>query len=43
MGQSQRLEQRPVHREHGPVGDGQREAHLAFESQWVDLFGRGRS
>ena len=38
MGQSQRLEQRPVHREHGAVGDGQREAHLAFERQRVDLF-----
>ena len=40
MGQSQRLQQRPVHREHGTVGDGQREAHLALESQWVDLVHR---
>ena len=37
MGQPERFEQRPVHREHGAVGHGQREAHLAFEGQRVDL------
>ena len=31
MGQSKRLQQRPVYREHGPIGDGQRETHLALE------------
>ena len=38
MGECERLQQRPVHREHGAVGDGQREAHLALEGQRVDLF-----
>lgn len=35
MGQAQRLEQRPVHGEHGAVADGQRETDLSFESQGI--------
>ncbi len=37
MGQSERFEQRAVHRQHRAVGDRQREAHLAFEGEGIDL------
>ena len=38
MGQPQRLEQRPVHREHRTVGDRQRKAHLLLEGKGIDVF-----
>ena len=38
MGQAERLEQWAVNRKHRPVGERQREAHLTFECQRVDIF-----
>jgi hypothetical protein len=37
MGQTERLEQRPVHGQHRTVGDRQRETHLAFQRQRIDV------
>ena len=37
MGQPERFEQRAVHRQHRAVGDRQREAHLPFEGQGIDV------
>ena len=37
MGQPKRLEQRPVHGEHGAVCDGERKTHLAFKRQRIDV------
>ena len=37
MGEAERFEQRTVHRQHRAVGDREREAHLPFEGQGIDV------
>ena len=41
VGQAHRFEQRPIHRQHSPVGDGQGEADLAIEREWILGGGHG--